>query len=173
MMPDPEGRRAGIITKPYGLQGKLNMILDPGAGKNINKGNPLFISLDGQRVPFFIEEVEQVSQDHFIVKFEFIESVEQAKKVSNCEVYQDPRHQGKLADEKTMFDQLNGYVAVDLKTGLIGTISGFIEQEYNPVFVIDRGGGEILIPANEQLIDHIDQSSQSIYFRLPEGLIDL
>ena len=119
MMPDPKGIRAGIITKPYGLQGKLNVILEPGAEKSIQEGIPLFISIDGQRVPFFIEEAEQVSQTHYIIKLEFIESVDEARKVSNCEAFQDPRHQHGLPDDKDIFDQLIGYAAIDLKTGHI------------------------------------------------------
>jgi 16S rRNA processing protein RimM len=173
MMADPLGKKAGIITKPYGLQGKLNVILDPGAGENIQVGNPLFISIDGQRVPFFIEEVEQISPDHCIIKFEFIEGVEEARKVCSCEVFHDPMKQAGSVEDQTIFDHLIGYKAFDLKAGQVGTISGYIPQELNPVFLIDCKGSEMMIPANEELIDHIDRTTLSVYFRLPNGLIDL
>ena len=51
-MPVQGGVKAGKISKPYGLHGELNMILDPEAGKQIETNNPLFINIDGQRVPF-------------------------------------------------------------------------------------------------------------------------
>jgi 16S rRNA processing protein RimM len=93
--------------------------------------------------------------------------------VSNCEVFQDPRYQGELPEDSTIFDRLIGYTVFDIERGQIGTITGFIAQEFNPVFMIDHQGSEIMIPANDHLIDHIDQSAKSVYFRLPEGIIDL
>ena len=172
-MPDPIGNKAGIITKPYGLQGGVNLILDPGAGKIIKTGNPLFIAIDGQRVPFFIEELELVTQNHCIIKFEFIDSVEEARKVTNCEVFLDPVNHDIARDDDSSFNDLVGYTAIDLKLGQIGTITEYIPQEFNPMFLIDHRGEEKMIPAHEQIIDRIDFPSRTVFFRLPDGLIDL
>ena len=85
----PDRTKAGTISKPYGLRGEVNILLEPEAGKYIEPDHPLFIDIDGQRVPFFVEEVELVSADQAIVKFEFIESLEEAKKVAGCSLYFD------------------------------------------------------------------------------------
>jgi len=173
-MPGPIGNKAGIITKPYGLQGGVNLILDPGIGKIIKRGIPLFISIDGQRVPFFIEEVEMVTQNHCIVKFEFINDVEEARKVTNCDVFLDPVLQNTYpSDMDTSLKDLIGYTAIDSKLGHIGTISEYIPQDFNPIFLIDHRGEEKMIPAQEPMIDRIDFPSRTVFFRLPDGLIDL
>ena len=71
-MLDPEGEKAGRISKPSGLRGEVNIILEPEAGIRIVPDTPLFIDIDGQRVPFFVEEIELVSKDHAIIKFELL-----------------------------------------------------------------------------------------------------
>jgi 16S rRNA processing protein RimM len=172
-MPDPHGKKAGIISKPYGLEGKVILILNQGAGKKIKAGNPLFISIDGQRVPFIIKQAEPGSQNQLIIQFEFIDSLDEARKVCGCEAYEDLTTPPDSIDNLTAYDRLSGYTAMDIKVGLIGTITGYMPHDYNPVFMVERAKAEILIPANDQLIDHIDHRSNTIFFRLPDGLIDL
>ncbi len=66
-MAEPGGIKAGKISKPYGLQGEVHIILIPSTAKFIEPGTPLFIDLDGQRVPFFMESVDLVSDEQAIV----------------------------------------------------------------------------------------------------------
>ncbi len=173
IMPDPFGRKAGIISKPYGLGGRVNLIREPGVGIQITEGIPLFVSMDGQRVPFFITGVEHVAQNHLILKFEFIDNLDEARKLSGCEVFLDPASDSDSANDHFSFEQITGYQVIDTKTGPVGTISGYMPQAHNPVFIIERGQSELMIPASDQLIDRIDHSTRTIYYRLPEGLIDV
>jgi 16S rRNA processing protein RimM len=172
-MPDPGGIKAGNISKPYGLRGKVNLILESGAGEEIEEGSPLFISIDGQRVPFFVEEFEQISDDQAIIKFEFIDSVEEAGKMTGCEVFHDPARLQTSPDSSPVHAQVVGYRAIDRELGNVGLISGYLYHAFNPVFLVAHEGRELMIPATDDLIDHIDFNSRTIYFRLPEGLIDL
>jgi 16S rRNA processing protein RimM len=169
----PDGAKAGIISKPYGLRGEVNILLEPEAGKYIEADHPLFIEIDGQRVPFFVEAVELVSGDQAIVKFEFIESLDEAKKVAGCSLYFD-EHLMPIATEDT-FDlrSLVGFQAFDTKAGELGRVSDFIPHEMNPVFIIDYSGRELLVPAVRDFIDRIDAQNQNLHLNLPKGLISL
>jgi len=172
-MPDPHGKKAGIITKPYGLKGKLNLVLEPGAGEEIKEGDPLFVDIDGQRVPFFVELVEQGSQNHLIIQFEFVDTIDKARKVSGCEVYLETDKTSDASDNHITYDRLLGYTVIDVKVGRIGAVSGYMPHDFNPVFIVEYGPSEVMIPASDQLIDHIDHETHTILFRLPDGLIDL
>jgi 16S rRNA processing protein RimM len=172
-MPDPGGKKAGTISKPNGLQGKVNMILEKDPGEQIKNGFPLFISIDGQRVPFFVEEVETVGPEQAIIKLEFIDNVEDARKITGCEVFLDHTKQPGTRNVDHDFNHLLGFSAFDLNEGHIGLIRDYLPHAFNPVFLVDREGREILVPATEELIDHIDLKKRSIYFHLPEGLTDL
>ena len=171
-MPDPGGRKAGFISKPYGLQGKVHLILQKGAGITIEIGDPLFIILDGQRVPYFVEEVDMVADDQAIIQFEFIERLEDARKVSSCEVYFDPSKTPADSEQRPDPEDLVGFRAMDVEKE-IGIITGFLSHGLNPVFIVEHGDREIMIPVNEDLITGIDPDLQIIYFELPEGLIQL
>lgn len=171
-MPVQGGVKAGKISKPYGLHGELNMILEPEAGQ-IEINNPLFINIDGQRVPFFVKEFDPVSLDQAIVKFEFIDNIEQARAVSGCEVYFEPEKRSAAQDVENDYRALIGYDASDHIVGYLGKVTDFVQHDMNPVFVIDHGGKELLIPAVDDLIKQINHKKQSIHFFLPEGLTSL
>ena len=169
----PDGAKAGTISKPYGLRGEVNILLEPEAGKFIEPDHPLFIDIDGQRVPFFVEELEEVSREQAIVKFEFIDSLDEAKKVAGCTLYFDVAHIPKAAGEAFDLRSLVGYLAFDGKVGELGKVIDFIPHEMNPVFIIDYSGRELLVPAVQEFIVQIDAQSQKLHLNLPEGLISL
>jgi 16S rRNA processing protein RimM len=169
----PGGIKAGKISKPYGLQGEVHIILIPVAAKYIEPGNPLFIDLDGQRVPFFIQSAELVSDDQAIVELEFIDSLELAKKVSGCDVYLDPKHAPAIEGEEEEFRRVVGYQAYDLRLGDLGIVSEYLPSEMNPVWLIDYQGKELMVPATHGLIQKIDHRKQTLHLDLPEGITKL
>jgi len=168
-----EGAKAGRISKPYGLRGEVNTILEPQAGNNIEPDNPLFIDIDGQRVPFFVEEVELVSSEQAIIKFEFVDTLEAARVVSGCDIYFDMRHQPDPSDSGNEMANLIGYTASDKASGLLGKISDYLPHPMNPVFVIQFEAKELIVPAVRDFIDHINPKEKFIQFILPEGLTSL
>ena len=168
-----EGAKAGRISKPYGLRGEVNTILESQAGNNIEPNNPLFIDIDGQRVPFFVEEVELVSSEQAIIKFEFVDTMEAARVVSGCDIYFDMRHQPDPSDSGDEMANLIGYTASDKASGLLGKISDYLPHPMNPVFVIQFEAKELIVPAVRDFIDHINPKEKSIQFILPEGLTSL
>ncbi len=168
----PGGAKAGNISKPKGLQGKVNLILCPEAGKHIETDNPLFINLDGQRVPFFVEEYDQLTADMAVIKFEFIEDLEAARKLTGCEVYLDSTQEYPL-EKSSDYATLIGYQANDQKLGYLGPVTDYIDHKMNPVFLIDYNGDELIVPAVDQIIDQIDHKGKAIHFVLPEGLTSL
>lgn len=169
----PEGVRAGKISKPYGLRGELNIILEPLAGNNIEPDNPLFIEIDGQRVPFFVQEVELVSTDQAIVKFEFIDTLEEAGKLRGCPLYFDPQHRTERNKNKEDLTYLVGYRAVDREHGPLGLISDYLPNPMNPIFIIQSGNRELMVPAAVDFIEHIDSGTHTVQFILPEGITAL
>ena len=169
----PEGAKAGKISKPYRLRGEVNIILEPQAGNNIETDNPLFIDINGQRVPFFVEEVELVSNEQAIIKFEFIDTLEAAREVSGCYLYFDISYQPDISEAGDDLANLIGYTASDKGSGLLGKISDYLPHPMNPVFVIQSEGKELMVPAVRDFIDHINPKEQSIQFILPEGLTEL
>jgi len=169
----PDGAKVGKISKPYGLRGEVNVLLEPEAGNYIEPDHPLFIDIDGQRVPFFVEEVELLSMNQAIIKFEFIGSLDEARTVAGCGLYFDPSHVPEPVEKANDLNSVVGFLAYDRDLGELGKVSAYIPHSMNPVFVIDHQGKELLVPAVEDFIDRIDSQNQLLYFILPEGLTSL
>jgi len=169
----PDGAKAGKISKPNGLRGEVNIILEPEAGKYIEPDYPLFIDIDGQRVPFFVEDVELVSADQAIIKFEFVQSVEEARAISGCNLYFDPKRVSVPHQSSEDMSTLVGYTAIDHALGNLGKINAFVPHSMNPVFIIDHMGNELLVPAVEEFIERIDPNTREVHFILPKGLTEL
>jgi len=136
----PGGAKAGIITKPYGLRGEVYGILEPEAGQHIETDHPLFIELDGQRVPFFVEEVELLSVEQAIIKFEYIDTPEDARKISGCPIYFDSRRPAGSPEIGEDLSDLIGFSATDQASGLNGKITDYMPHPMNPVFLIQAEG---------------------------------
>jgi 16S rRNA processing protein RimM len=168
-----DGAKAGKISKPYGLRGEVNILLEPDSGKYIEPNHPLFINIDGQRVPFFVEEVELVSNDQALIKFEFLDSLEDARRVSGCSLYFDPAHVSTPVQHENELHSVVGYLAIDKYVGDLGQISDFIPNTMNPVFLIDHQGRELMVPAVADFIEEIDPKNHKVHFNLPEGLTSL
>ena len=168
-----QGPPAGKISKPYGIRGEVQVILLPHITKFIKTGTPLFVDLDGQRVPFFIEEADLVARDQAILKLEFIESVEDAKKVSGREIFLDPAvrpNQDQVGDDPGM---LIGYQVMDRTLGKLGEITGYRPGTMNPMWFIGTEGKEIMIPATREFIIDTDHGGRVVLLDLPEGITEL
>ncbi len=167
------GVKAGKISKPYGLQGEVRIILIPVLAQKLKVGNPLFIDIDGQRIPFFMKALDLVSDDQAIVKVEFINSVEEARKVSGFEVYIEAFDNGDEALPADTNSPLIAYYVFDQKLGEIGVLTDYIPNKMNPVWVVENEGREILIPATEDFIQKIDHKNKVLHLDLPEGITEL
>jgi 16S rRNA processing protein RimM len=135
--------------------------------------HPLFIELDGQRVPFFVEEVELISDNQAIIKFEYVETPEDAKKISGCPIYFDSRRAAGSPEIGEDLADLVGFSATDPASGLHGRITDYLSHPMNPVFLIQVEGKELMVPAVWNFIEHIDLKARTVRFNLPEGLTTL
>lgn len=169
----PGGTKAGFITKPYGLRGEVYSILEPEAGQYLETDYPLFIELDGQRVPFFVEELEILAEDQAIIKFEFIDSPEAARVVSGCPMYFDKGGPSGSSQTEEYLADLIGFSASDRASGFQGTITDYLAHPMNPMFLIQIEEKELMVPAVRDFIEHIDVTARTVQFNLPEGLTSL
>ena len=130
---------------------------------------PLFVEIDSLDVPLWCESFERRGQRGAIVHFADFDTPRRAEELLGKELYiiaQDDEE----SDEFYMEDLIGFGVEA---SGLQGEIVDYYESEINPLFGVDFGDGEKLIPAAEEFIAHIDFDKGYIKMVLPEGLLDL
>ena len=160
----------GQLLKPHGLKGEMTFRFDTDVF-DTKDAEYFVLDTDGIFVPFFIEEYRFKSNETAFVKLESIDSVEQAKELSNTPVYLP----NSFVDAENEIDTIHYFVAFDIEDkhlGRIGKITSVDDSTENVLFVVNRNDDEILIPATNAFIQNIDEEKRIIYTDLPEGLID-
>ncbi len=169
--------KVGLIAKPHGVGGEVVVRADTGFCADDLCYEFLLLEIDGGLVPFYAEEVRIKSNEEVLVKFEFVASHDDARRLSGCNVYIRREWTDDIADIATnniSTGFLIGYSATDKQAGYIGIITDIDNQVgANPLFVINHNDDEILVPIADELIANIDDKQKTILFDLPEGLIEL
>ena len=163
----------GILTKAHGISGELVLSLNNLQFEEISEMESVFIEFDGILVPFFISRISPRGDMSAVIRFDDINSEDQASEFLNCKVYSVDIASGEKDNIKYAGSSLIGFQVIDLKLGTLGIISEFIDFENNPLFKIKKSKKEILLPVNEEFILDIDEKNKTITVQTPEGLIDI
>jgi 16S rRNA processing protein RimM len=108
------------------------------------------------------------------MKFEGVDTLEQARSLTNCEVFFPRALAGENAEEVS-WAQLTGLCLVDNRNDQsIGTVTAVDDTTENILLEVeDEKGHTLLIPAVPAFIKDIDMEEKKIRVELPEGLINL
>ena len=163
----------GKIVKKYSFKGELLVKLDTDNPSIYTKMESVFIDKNKSLIPFFIERSSLHKSTLLRVKFEDIDSEEDANKLLKSELYLPLEFLPQLTGNKFYYHEIFGFEAEDLSFGLIGIIKGVNDNTNQAILEIDRNGSEILIPLIDDFIKSVDREQKKIILEVPEGLIDI
>ena len=173
MITPSEVYRIGLINKPHGVNGELSFSFTDDIFDRVD-GEYLVLKLDGLFVPFFIEEYRFRSDTTALVKLEGVDSEPKARRLTNTEVYFPVRQEEQRADDELVsWDYFVGFTVDERHEGALGVITEVDTSTLNTLFVVDRNGEELLIPAQEAFIVEMDEKVRRMTLELPEGLLHL
>tara|TARA_B100000427_G_scaffold290033_1_gene266076 strand:- start:1455 stop:1982 length:528 start_codon:yes stop_codon:yes gene_type:complete len=163
----------GKITKKYSFKGEIILSLDTDEPNLYQNMLSVFIDLNGKIVPYFIERSSLHKKKSIRIKFEDINSEEEASYLLNKEVYLPINLLPKLEGKKFYYHEITGYKVIDSNHGNIGLIVSVNDASSQSIFVIENMEKQILIPINDKIIERIDRENKTIYISAPNGLIEL
>lgn len=161
----------GRITKTWGVKGQLVLFLDVDTPEDYAELDSAFVEIKGQLVPHFFQ-IDSFNGNKAIATFEDC-TPDQAQSLVGHELYLPLELLPKLDGNRFYFHEVIGYHMVDSVYGSIGTLQQVLDNPAQPLFQIDNGGVEILVPVIDQVIDRVDRDNKTIFITAPEGLIDL
>ncbi len=164
--------RIGIINKPHGVHGELLFTFDDDIFDRV-EADYIICMMDGILVPFFFESYRFRSDTTALIKLEGIDTEQQAKRMTNVEVFFPKDHAEELEDNELTWNYFVGFLINDVNKGDIGKVTDVDDSTINTLFVVDYKGTEILIPAQEDFIVDLDREKRVITMQIPEGLLDL
>jgi 16S rRNA processing protein RimM len=163
----------GLIAKLHGFKGEVSLFLDVTNPADYQGLDALYLDINGQLTPFFIEGFKLKNKGFAALKFEGIETEEAAKRLVKKKAYLPLEVLPEL-DQTSFYDhEIIGFSVFDAAHGAIGVVAEVIDMTANPLLQIDFNGTEILVPIFDGLIQKVERKKKELYIKAPEGLIDL
>jgi 16S rRNA processing protein RimM len=153
----------GFVKKTHGFEGKFRFVLYENV--DLNQKEPLFRIIEGQAVPFFIEQIEGHGAE-LIVKIEDTDSESEAQNWKGVELF---------VENSEVAEEDNSFVGwqIDLGNDQIATITEIVERPIQALLKISLNEVEHLVPLVEDWIEAIKEEEQIIVMNIPDGLLDL
>ncbi|GHA44522.1 ribosome maturation factor RimM [Salinimicrobium marinum] len=163
----------GRIVSKFSFKGEVLIKLDTDEPESYLEMESVFVDYDNNLVPYFIERSNLQKSNLLRVKFEDVESEEDADDLMKCDVYLPLNLLPELNDDQFYFHEVIGFTVEDLNYGTVGTLTGINDTTSQALFEIEKNGKQVLIPMNEQFLQKVDKKNKTIFVKTPEGLIDL
>jgi len=165
--------KIGQIKKPHGIKGELSFNF---TDDSFDESDCPFLicEIEGIFVPFRLEEYRFKSDTSALITLKTIDSEEKAKTLTGKDVYFLKKHISEESlNENLTWEYFIGFTLIDERHGKIGVVSAIDESTINTLFIIQTDEKELLIPANNEIITHINEEQKEIFVFLPDGLLEL
>jgi 16S rRNA processing protein RimM len=158
----------GFLRRAHGVHGEMLMELHTDFPERLRSGRKLLVG--DEHKPMTLSGARPHAKG-MLVKFQGIETPEDAGLFRNQWVYVKATDVPALPEDKIYQHELFGFNVVDESDNLLGELVEIIETGANDVYVVkDEAGKEILLPAIPQVILEIDADRRLMRVHLLEGL---
>lgn len=171
MLPD-NCQPIGKLSKLHGVRGELILQATDPLPKKLDKTERLFLIIDGLPVPFFISDIIIRNDITAIVKFDDINTAEEAEDLIGLEVLFEQKTKSKKKFTVAA-DDVKGYLVYDINHGDIGKVNSILNYNNNLLLQVFKNKTEILIPVSESTIQAINDKKKTITIECPVGLLEL
>ncbi|HET8809534.1 MAG TPA: ribosome maturation factor RimM [Flavobacteriaceae bacterium] len=163
----------GKIVAKYSFKGELLIKLDTDEPENYLEMESVFVELNKNLVPFFIEKSSLQKSELLRVKFEDVDDEETADDLLKKEVYLPLEFLPELDEDQFYYHEIIGFKVEDVNYGEVGVLKGINDRTPQTLFEIDRDGIEILVPLRDEFIEKLDKPNKTLTLKVPEGLIEM
>ena len=163
----------GKIVKLFANKGALLVYLDVDDPEDYINLESVFVRMNNQLIPFFIEDIELRHKNNAILSFSDVDNPEQASMLLGCELYLPLDMLPKLTGNKFYYHEILGFSVIDSKYGTTGTIEEVLEYPHQAVLRILNKDKEVLIPITDKIIIGLDREKRTLTITAPEGLIEM
>ena len=163
----------GKIVSKFSIKGEVLIKLDTDEPEEYTGMESVFVEYNENLVPFFIERSGLHRSTLLRVKFEDVDTEDDAEDIMKCSVYLPLNQLPELDGDKFYFHEIIGFTLEDVNYGTVGKITAINDSTSQSLFEIDKNGKQVLIPLNDEFIEKLDKKNKIIFVKTPEGLIDL
>ncbi|MFC5682439.1 ribosome maturation factor RimM [Flavobacterium sp. MAHUQ-51] len=163
----------GKIAKKFSFKGEILAYLDTDEPELYENLESVFVERNKHLVPFFIESSSLHKNDFLRIRFEDINTEEDAESLLGSDLYLPLKMLPKLTGNKFYFHEVIGFEVEDKRLGIVGEIQSINDTTAQPLFEVLKDGTEILIPMIDHFLIKVDRENKKVIMDLPEGLIEM
>ncbi|MEJ8802878.1 ribosome maturation factor RimM [Pontibacter sp. H249] len=163
----------GYIVKTHGTKGQVVAFFDVDYPEDYEDLESVFLEQKGRLIPFFIDSMEPIKNSRFIIRFEDINTMEQAEALRGTSIYLPLNELPELDEDQFYFHEVIGYQVVDENHGKLGTVKEFYDLPQQQLMAMDYMDQEMLIPVMGEILLRADHEAKELHINLPEGLLEV
>ena len=164
----------GKVLKTHGKQGELIISSEQNFPENFQKMESLFIEVNEQVVPFFLERVIIKTLTTAIIKLEDVDTLEEARGLTDLNWHLPGKSLPKEPSPQMVdLEKLNGFTLIDQHDQEVGVIEGYQDIPSNALLEVRHHENLVDVPVNEETVYYIDPQKKILKIEIPEGLLDL
>lgn len=163
----------GYVAKLHGFKGEVSLFLDVTNPDDYETLDAVFIEINGQLSPFFIDSFKLKNKGFAAVKFEGVDSEKDARILLRKNLYLPAQILPKLSGKNFYDHEVVGFTVIDTIFGEVGILESIIDLQVNPLIQILKGEKEVLVPLIEGVVQEVDRKKKTMTITAPAGLIEL
>jgi 16S rRNA processing protein RimM len=164
----------GYVAKLHGYKGEVSLFFDTTNPQDYAKLDALFIEVNGNLTPFFVESIQLGKKGFAKVRLEGVDTEESARRLLRNDIYLPLSILPELSGVHFYDHEVEGFKVVDAKYGEVGQLIQVVDYKINPLLRIQaEEDKEVLLPLIEGLVTKVDRLKQELHVSAPDGLIEL
>lgn len=161
----------GKAYKLHGYKGKVNIFNETDIILDFPNIKYLFIDINSELIPYYVETISLKKKSIILVKFEDVNSENEAKKLLHCKIYIDKSNFKKKSQSSK---KILGYTVEDKNYGILGKVIEIDTQTPQSLLYIKNNNNyPICIPLHEHFIKKINDEDQVITSLIPIELLEI
>jgi len=162
----------GKLYKLHGYKGKVNIFNETDIILDFPNIKYLFIDINSELIPYYVETISLKKKSIILVKFEDVNSENEAKKLLHCKIYIDKSNFKKKSQSSK---KILGYTVEDKNYGILGKVIEIDTQTPQSLLYIKNNNNNypICIPLHEHFIKKINDEDQVITSLIPIELLEI
>ena len=163
----------GYVAKLHGFKGEVSLFLDVSNPQDYRSMDALFIDINNQLTPFFVETLRMTPKGFAVVKLESVDDEMTAKKIVRKDLYLPDAILPELSGTNFYDQEVVGFTVIDKNYGEVGKLEVVVDLKANPLLQIKNGEKEILVPLIDGVVQKVDRDKKELHISAPEGLIEM
>jgi 16S rRNA processing protein RimM len=163
----------GKIQATQGIRGQLRVIPFAGDASSISKLESVSLKSPAGVMEKFPVVSAKAHGKRVILTLKPFDNINQVLHLVGREIYADRGALPELPSDEYYWSDLLGLQVVTEEGEELGELADIIETGSNDVYVVNKDGREVLIPALDDVVLAVDLAANRMTVSLPEGLLDL